>query len=264
MDFIKRMKRREYIEMGLKTAIGILLGIIVIFFMEAMIYGIYMNAIEDKSQNTRKEQTSVYYVDKLGDNKYNIYTKENVGDEKKPAIVWTYLHKEISQAKYDDLTKDAGVMFGYDATLYKVDVDMPNATPDEVYAVNSNSDSAYKQILAKENEDTETTYFEGATFTISFRETETSEYVKSEHENLTYNEFVALYSQAGDMVRYNNKIIYHAPNAFDIYLNGVHYAVMVIFLVVIAGVFVWRFVLINKEYAKIEKRYKKTGKVFKG
>lgn len=258
MDFIKKMKKREYIEMGLKTAIGVLLGIIVIFFMEAMIYSIYIKSIDDKTSSSSKPETSVYYIEKEGDNKYDIYAKDNVGTTEKPAISWRLYKKDITKASLDALMKDAGAMYREDDNLYKVEVTFEDDST--IVYVKADS-SPHAQILAEFAEDA--TYFDGATFTVSLRETEESEFVET-YKDLTYNQYLELHAGPGEMVKYNNKIINHKPNAFDIYLNGVHYAVMIVFLLAIGGIYTWRFILINKEYNKIEKRYKKTGKVFKG
>lgn len=45
MDFIKRMKKREFIEMALKTICAILASFLAIILMEGMIYGIQLNAL---------------------------------------------------------------------------------------------------------------------------------------------------------------------------------------------------------------------------
>ena len=263
MDFIKKMRRREYIEMALKTVIGLLIGVIVIFFMEAMIYNIHMKSINENTQTKGDPSKAVYYVVKESADKYDIYVENFLldGATNKYVTSWMRYRKDINKADLDALTKKAGVLYNFNANLYKVEVDMPNTDSDEIYASVSNK-SAYAQIVEKENEDENVNYFENATFTVSFRESAESEYVESNHKDLSYDEFIALGTAPGAIAK--NKIVNHTPNAFDIYLNGTHYAVMALFLAIIAGVYVWRFILVNKEYSKIEKRYKKTGKVFKG
>ena len=49
MEFINKMKKREYIEMGLKTLAAILAAFLAIILMEGMIYGIQLNALKTKS-----------------------------------------------------------------------------------------------------------------------------------------------------------------------------------------------------------------------
>ena len=44
MEFIQKMKKREFIEMGLKTLAALLLAFIAIILMEGMIYGLQLNA----------------------------------------------------------------------------------------------------------------------------------------------------------------------------------------------------------------------------
>ena len=50
MEFIKRMKKREFIEMGLKTLAAILAAFLAIILMEGMIYSIELNALKTKSK----------------------------------------------------------------------------------------------------------------------------------------------------------------------------------------------------------------------
>jgi len=68
--------------------------------------------------------------------------------------------------------------------------------------------------------------------------------------------------QPGELLDSAKKVINRAPNCFDIYINGVHYAVMVVFILAIGGVYAWRFTLIAKEYKKLVRRFNKTGKIF--
>lgn len=175
MEFLKHMKKREYIEMGLKTAIGVLLGIIVIFFMEAMICNIYMDAIKDHPGSyPSTPEDSVFYVVKNDNKTYDIYLNYDPDG----VDSWVLHHDDYSQSSYDALWEE-GV-----GELWKAD--------------NSK----------------------------------------------------------------NGAVLNRKPNCFDIYMNGVHYAVMVVFILAIGGVYAWRFTLIAKEYKKLERKFNKTGKVF--
>jgi len=84
MEFLKCMKKREYIEMGLKTAIGVILGIIVIFLMEAMICNIYLDAINNVSNYQYSADESVCYVIENKNDTYDIYLNYQPED----ADVW--------------------------------------------------------------------------------------------------------------------------------------------------------------------------------
>ena len=147
MEFLKRMKKREYIEMGLKTAIGVILGIIVIFLMEAMICNIYLDAINNVSNYQYSADESVCYVIENKNDTYDIYLNYQPED----ADVWVRVKNDISKADYEAL------------------------------------------------------------------------------------------KQPGELLDSAKKVINRAPNCFDIYMNGVHYAVMVVFILAIGGVYAWRF-----------------------
>lgn len=74
MDFIKRMKKREFIEMGLKTLAAVLAGFIAIILMEGMIYGIKLHTLTTKSTGEtiiKDSRTNpVAYCIKQDDDKY--------------------------------------------------------------------------------------------------------------------------------------------------------------------------------------------------
>lgn len=52
MEFLKKMKSREMLQMGLKTIAAVVIGIILIFLMEGMIFGIYMNKINNNKESS--------------------------------------------------------------------------------------------------------------------------------------------------------------------------------------------------------------------
>lgn len=108
MEFLNRMKKREYIEMGLKTAIGVLLGIIVIFLMEAMITSIYMKSIDNREGSyPSTAESSVYYVIENSDNTYDIY----LNYEPNGADVWVLHYDNCSQEKYEALWETDGELY---------------------------------------------------------------------------------------------------------------------------------------------------------
>ena len=162
MDFIKRMKKREFIEMGLKTLAAVLAAFIAIILMEGMIYSIKLNAYVEKSTHASyvPAETEAYCI-KKGEDKY-VVLFHNIGDS--------------------------------------IDIDW-------------SADS-------------------GTTLT------------KAECENLPVKE-----------------IYFHAPNAFIFSITPVHYVVMILFVGVISGYFVYRFVKLSKEYKKVEETFEKTGTI---
>ncbi len=159
MEFVERMKKREFIEMALKTAIAVFASLIAITLMEGMIYGIQLKALRNSSASMVTEQTVAYCI-KEDDKYFVVYSNEN--------SQWT--------ASKDLLTKEQC----------------------EALKVGS--------VPVKE-------------------------------------------------------VIYRAPNAFEFSITPVHYVVMTVFVLVVIGYFVYRFIALGKEYKKIEENYKKTGTI---
>ena len=63
MEFLKRMKSREIVEMSLKTIAAVLVGLILIILMEGMIFNIYMNKINEKKESTYANSNCVAYCE---------------------------------------------------------------------------------------------------------------------------------------------------------------------------------------------------------
>ena len=251
MEFLNRMKKREYVEMGLKTAIGILLGIIVIFLMEAMIYNIYIDAINSATKYSGKPESAVYYVVDNNDSTYDIYL--HYDDENSN---WALNYNNLSQDDFDEkMIAEKGELYGFDSTLYKIVVN-EGATNETTYEYSQEGTPLAKVKAAFKNN------HNGETFTVYTKEDAASSYALHS-EDLTYTNLVKLFSDKGEFKKYNTaKVIFRMPNCFDIYMSAGHYIVMTLFLLAIGGVFVWRFTLISKEYKKLTKKFNKTGKVF--
>lgn len=257
------MKTREFIEMGLKTLASVLAGLIVIILMEAMIYSIYMKKIKDNTQISGDPTTAEYYITETGDNTYDIYKCMYTVVEGKNVGHWARMgnHHNISKAKLDELLKEKGFLAGYNADLYKVvATETASGTQTTYEKTTTNTSSPESQINSAKD-----TLQEGYTFTVYLRANKDAGYDETapKFENITFEELNAKFAPAGDLREYSTiKIHWRAPNCFDIYMNAWHYVVMVIFELAIVGFYAWRFVLINKEYKKIAKKFKKTGKVF--
>ena len=73
MEFLKKMKSREMIEMSLKTVFGVIIGLILMILMEGMIYTIYMNKIEENKINQYISSQCVAYCEEVSENQYKIY-----------------------------------------------------------------------------------------------------------------------------------------------------------------------------------------------
>lgn len=79
MDFIKRMKKREFIQMGLKTLVAVLTLFLAIILMEGMIYGIKLNALKTKGEGhlAVSGQSIAYCVKEDTDKYFVIYYYQN-------------------------------------------------------------------------------------------------------------------------------------------------------------------------------------------
>lgn len=73
MEFLKKMKSREMIEMSLKTIAAVLAGLILILLMEGMIFGVYMNHIDKNKATQWTPQTCVMYCAEQADGTYDLY-----------------------------------------------------------------------------------------------------------------------------------------------------------------------------------------------
>ncbi len=160
MEFIQRMKKREFIEMGLKSLVALLSCFIAIILMEGMIYSITLNS----------------------------YMKNG------------------SHAKFQDSQTIA-------------------------YCIEVEKDKYFVLAYNPEDED-------------PWSAAATDLKTKAQCDNLTAKE-----------------VVYHAPNAFIFSINGIHYIVMVVFVLAVAGFFVYRFVRLAQEYTKIEANFKVTGEI---
>ena len=159
MEFIKRMKKREFIEMALKTLSALLASFLAIILMEGMIYAIELNAIYNHST------VAIFYSDKT--------------------------------------------------TAYCIEQE-----PDQYF------------VICYDEEDK------------TWSGTGNTLYTKEECEN------------------FNAKnIVFNAPSAFIFSITPIHYVIMVLFVLVVAGFFVYRFVALKKDYDRIIKEFNETGTI---
>lgn len=247
MEFLNRMKKRDMIEIGLMAGIAILTCMIVIFFLEFMIYNIFMDKIQNNN-NAAGQTTELELFVEEDNNLYMIYKHYTDTD------MWIVQPKNITKEQVDNLFKSAGEMYSYNVQLEKIVVSKTGEA-DVEYTVGVNNESPESQvrtIYAENNEE--------YTFTIKTRTEVGSDEWTVKHENLTYENLIKLYEAPGEYA--NTKTHWRTPNCFDIYMNGTHYIVMAVVLLVVAGVFVWRGFMINKEYKKLYSKLKRTGKIF--
>ena len=82
MDFIKKMKKREFIEMGLKTLAAVLAAFLAIILMEGMIYSIKLNALKNGKTHTTNSTSTIAYCIKEGKDQYFVvYYNEDAPSE---------------------------------------------------------------------------------------------------------------------------------------------------------------------------------------
>lgn len=158
MNFLKQMKSRERVEMTLKTIMAVIAGIVLIILMEGMIYGIYMDKINDNKATSYINNQCIAYCEEVAEDSFKVYLHDTEYGS------WQVLSATVS--------KEAILNDGY------------------------------------------------------------------------------------------HKVVFHAPNAFDVSISGAHYAVMGAFIAAIIGFYGWRFYRLDKEYKAFEKKYQKTGKIF--
>lgn len=70
MEFVKQMKKREFIEMGLKTLAAVMAAFLAIILMEGMIYGIKLNSLKNGTSSFASSSGTTAYCIKEDDDKY--------------------------------------------------------------------------------------------------------------------------------------------------------------------------------------------------
>lgn len=73
MEFLKKMRSRDTLEMLLKTIMAVLIAIILIFFMEAMIHSIYIKKIKENTNGQTIPSQQIAYCEEIDTNKYRVY-----------------------------------------------------------------------------------------------------------------------------------------------------------------------------------------------
>ncbi|MBO5910477.1 MAG: hypothetical protein J6Q15_03100 [Clostridia bacterium] len=95
MEFLTKMKSRERIEMALKTISMVIVGLILIILMEGMIFGIYMNKINDNTTGTYTNSACVAYCEEMSEGKYKVYLHNTESG------AWMVIASEKTEAEID-------------------------------------------------------------------------------------------------------------------------------------------------------------------
>lgn len=80
MEFLKRMKSRETVEMSLKTIAGVIVGLILIILMEGMIFNIYMGKIKENKATQYVAAQCVAYCEQVSEDEYTVYLHNSKAD----------------------------------------------------------------------------------------------------------------------------------------------------------------------------------------
>lgn len=73
MNFLKKMRTRERIEILLKTIASTILAVVTIFLLEGMIFKIYMTRIEENKLFQLNASVHIAYCESVDDNNYKVY-----------------------------------------------------------------------------------------------------------------------------------------------------------------------------------------------
>lgn len=103
MEFLKKMKSREIVEMSLKAVMAVLAVVVLAILMEGMIFGIYMDRIHDNKTGSWSPQQCEIYCVEQEDNKYDVYIHNTSSG------AWQF---------QEDWTKEQFVDAGYSKTTY--------------------------------------------------------------------------------------------------------------------------------------------------
>lgn len=251
MEFIKRRKTREYIELGLKALASVLTVIVVAILLEAMIYSIFMKKIDENRNSSYGPNTYSLYIVDNDDNTYNVYMRSWLAGSDE----WSRHMSGISQADLDEFLRKPGILFNKNSDLYKIVATKTSDSTSTDYT-KVGEQTAFAQITTNLAE-----HYNEYTFAIYFRDSTEADYsaIKSD---LTYAQLKTETENSNKTMREASHIYWRAPNCFEIYITGWHYAVFAMAELIVLGLWGWIAVLTAKEYQKIEKRFKKTGKVF--
>ncbi len=125
MDFINKMKKREFIEMALKTLAAVLAGFLAIILMEGMIYSIELNALKTKGRTytvhnmtTEYHKGTVAYCIKQSDDKYFVIYYNEGAEHEWGAVKNDYKTKEECTPK--NLTVEKVVMHAPNAFKFSI------------------------------------------------------------------------------------------------------------------------------------------------
>lgn len=76
MEFLRKIRSRDTLEMTLKAIMAVLISIILIFLMEAMIHGIYIKKINENVKGTTIPSQQIVYCEEIDSNQYKVYVHD--------------------------------------------------------------------------------------------------------------------------------------------------------------------------------------------
>ena len=105
MEFLRKMKSRECVEMGLKTIAAVVVGLILIILMEGMIYGIYMDKINENTTSQYAAGDCVAYCEEVGDDEFKVYLNYTIDDSWSVKLI-NSSKESIENSGYKDVIWD--------------------------------------------------------------------------------------------------------------------------------------------------------------
>lgn len=168
MEFIKNMRKREFIETTLKFISALCASFIAIILMEGMIYGIFLNSLTAGKNNSLSTVTNcTIFVHQTGEDEYTMLSKMPEVEGLAAWSSWTGVSENTVNEKINQL----------------------------------------------------------------------------------------MHNNSGPTVHYR------LPNAFELVIDGMHIAVMSIFVLLVVGYFSYRYIKLDKSYKQVEREFKATGSI---
>lgn len=76
MEFLNKMKKRDTLELVIKTIVAVIISVMLILLMEAMIHGIYIKKVKENTSGTTIPAQQIVYCEEIEDNQYQIYVHD--------------------------------------------------------------------------------------------------------------------------------------------------------------------------------------------
>ena len=99
MKFLKQMKTRERVELLLKTISAVIVGIVLIFLLEGMIYKLYITKINENNSTQIFPDRCIAYCEKVAEDRYKIYLHD-LSNNSWSVRIPNFTQEEINNTNY--------------------------------------------------------------------------------------------------------------------------------------------------------------------